>query len=107
MTTEVWSILSVASMLVVLGGAFMWWRKPVFHWYCGRCKKIVSESRVHPGKCTCGTDRLLAYVCQTCSSWNTSPVKNWHCNDCASTKVCVGVEYLVMRTMWRWRNQNA
>ena len=107
MTTEVWSILVGVSCLILVGGAFMWLRKPVFHWYCGRCKTMVCESRSHPRKCTCGSDRLVAYVCQSCASWNTTPMKNWHCLDCASTKVHVGVEYLFLRTMWRWRNQNA
>ena len=106
-TQEIWTIVSVVSLLGLLGGAFVLWRRPVYQWYCGRCKKIVSASRRHPGKCACGTDRLMAYVCQACSSWNTSPAKNWHCMDCASTKVQVGVEYHIMRTMWRWRNQNA
>jgi methionyl-tRNA synthetase len=107
MTMEMWTMIGAASFLGLVAAGILWWRLPVYQWYCGRCKRIVSASRLHPGKCTCGTDRLMAYVCQSCSSWNTSPVKNWHCNNCASTKVHVGVEYLFMRTLWRWRNQQA
>jgi methionyl-tRNA synthetase len=107
MTTEIWGMIGAVSFLALAGGGFLWLRRPVYHWYCGRCKKVVSESRSHPGKCTCGTDRLMAYVCQSCASWNTSPAKNWHCLDCASTKVRLGVEYHIARTLWRWRNQNA
>lgn len=102
---EIWSLAGAAVFLGVAGGVFLWWRMTVFHWYCGRCKRIVSASRFHPGKCACGADRLMAYVCNACSSWNTSPTKHWHCNDCASTKIRLGVEYHSARTLWRWRNQ--
>ena len=107
MTSTIWAMVSAGAFLALISGAFLWWRMPVFQWYCGRCKRVVSASRRHPRKCTCGTDRLMAYVCQACASWNTSPAKNWRCNDCASTKVHLGVEYHLARTMWRWRNQNA
>jgi hypothetical protein len=102
MTTEMWAMIGAGAFLVA--GAFLWWRMTVYQWYCGRCKRVVSASRLHPGKCVCGTDRLMAYVCQACASWNTSPAK---CNDCASTKVHVGVEYHLTKTMWRWRKQGA
>jgi hypothetical protein len=107
MTTQLWWMIGGGIALALIGAAFLWRRKPLFQWYCGRCKRVVSASRLHPGKCTCGTDRLAAYICQTCSSWNTSPTNKWHCNDCSSTKVHVGVEYHIARTMWRWRNQGA
>ena len=107
MTTQVWMMIGAGAFVGLLGLGFLWWRMPVYQWYCGRCKRVVSASRRHPGKCSCGTDRLMAYVCQDCASWNTSPTKKWHCNDCASTKVHIGVEYLIVRTLWRWRNQDA
>ena len=107
MTMQVWWIIGAILSLLLAGGAFLWWRKPVFQWYCGRCKRVVCASRGSPGKCTCGTDRLIAYVCQACSSWNTSPTKKWHCKSCNSTKVHAGVEFHSARTLWRWRNQTA
>lgn len=106
MTTILW-ISGGAIALVVVGMALLWRRMPLFQWYCGRCKKVVAASRWHPSKCTCGTDRLAAYFCQTCSSWNTSPATKWHCNDCSSPKVRVGVEYHLGQARWRWRNQAA
>lgn len=107
MTMEVWAMIGAGLFLGLAGGVFLWWRMPLYQWYCGRCKRIVSASRLHPGKCNCGTDRLLAYVCKDCASWNTSPAKIWHCNECASKKVQVGVEYLLGRTLWRWHKQRA
>jgi methionyl-tRNA synthetase len=107
MATQLWWIGAGALILSLVGGVWLLRRMPVFQWYCGRCKKVVAASRRHPGKCACGTDRLTAYFCQTCSSWNTSPTSKWHCNDCSSPKVRVGVEYHLIQARWRWRNQAA
>jgi hypothetical protein len=46
----------------------------------------------------------VAYVCKSCASWNTSPKTNWHCNDCSSTAVALGVEYHLVKAFWTWRN---
>jgi hypothetical protein len=107
MTTQVWTIVGAACITVMLAGAFLMWRMPRYRWYCGRCKKMVGARRGHPKKCGCGTDRLMAYVCKACSSWNTSPTKNWHCQKCESTKVVLGVEYHIRQNVWRWRNKSA
>ncbi len=105
MTSEVWAMIGAGCFLGLLAAGFLWWRMPTYQWYCGRCKKIVSASRLHPRKCACGTDRLTAFICHACKSWNTSPMTHWHCKDCASKNIRVGVEYHLARTRWRWRNQ--
>jgi hypothetical protein len=107
MTAQVWGIVAGLSFLALVSIAFLRWRMPVFHWYCRRCKKIVSSGRFHPGKCTCGTNALVAYVCRACASWNTSPTVNWHCSNCSSKDVTLGVEYYLLRAQWKWRNQAA
>lgn len=104
MTWHIWAILCV----IALGGvAFLWLRMPVCHWYCTRCEKLVSSGRLHPGKYTCGTKVLTAYLCNVCASWNTSPASRSHCNDCSSRQVTLGVEYHLGSALWRWRNQGA
>jgi hypothetical protein len=107
MTSQVWAILGALSVLALVGIALLWRRMPVFRWYCRRCKKIVSSGRFHPGKCTCGTGSLVAYFCRACASWNTSPTSKWHCGDCSSKDIILGVEYHLFTALWRWRNQNA
>ncbi len=104
MSLEFWVVLGVAALA---GVGFLWWRLPVYQWYCRRCRKIVSSGRRHPGKCACGTDALVAYFCKACASWNTSPKTSWHCNDCSSKAVVLGVEYHLDTAFWRWHNQNA
>jgi hypothetical protein len=49
----------------------------------------------------------VAYFCQTCASWNTTPTSDWHCRDCSSKVVSLGVEYHLATGLWRWRNQKA
>jgi hypothetical protein len=107
MTLQVWAIVSAVSFVALLGLGFLWTRMPRYRWYCRRCKKIVSSGRFSPAKCTCGADALVAYFCQDCTSWNTSSSLNWHCNDCASKHVALGVEYHRFSSQWRWRNQKA
>jgi hypothetical protein len=106
-TWQIWAIVGAASFLAVVGIAFLWARMTVFRWYCRRCKKIVSSGRFHPGKCACGTHSLVAYFCSVCTSWNTTPASNWHCSDCSSQKVVLGVEYQFFTRLWKWRNQRA
>ncbi len=107
MNTQIWALVSAGSFLAVAGIAFLWLRMPVYRWYCRRCQKIVSSGRFHPAKCICGTSALVAYFCKACASWNTSPTRNWHCNNCSSKNVIVGVEYHRLTALWRWRNQHA
>ena len=107
MTHQAWVILISVSVVVPIGLAFLWLRKPVFRWYCRRCKKIVSRGRFHPGKCTCGTQALVAYFCKDCGSWNTTPKADWHCVTCSSKDVSLGVEYAFRTGMWRTRNRNS
>ncbi len=107
MTLQVWAILGAVSFLASIGIAFLCWRMPIFRWYCRRCKKIVSTGRFYPAKCPCGTSVLVAYFCRACGSWNTSPTSNWHCSECSSKKVTLGVEFYLLTALWRWRNQNA
>ena len=84
---QVWAIVGAVSILALVGVGFMWRRMTVYRWYCSRCKKIVSAGRLHPRRCTCDTNMLVAYFCRACASWNTSPTSNWHCSDCSSKKV--------------------
>jgi hypothetical protein len=107
MTSQIWAMMIAGSFLTLVGIAFLWLRMPIYHWYCRRCKKIVSLGRFHPARCNCGTDSLVAYFCKACASWNTSPSLNWHCNDCSSKFVTLGVEYHRFTRVWRWRNQHA
>jgi hypothetical protein len=107
MTLQFWAILSAVFFPALAGIALLRRRIPVFRWYCWQCRKIVSSGRFHPGKCPCGTHSLVAYFCKTCASWNTSPHPNWHCGDCSSKDVQLGVEYHLGKAMWRWRTQDA
>jgi len=109
MTLQTWAIVGAVSVavLALAGMSFMWRRMPVYRWYCSRCKKIVSAGRFHPGRCACGTSLLVAYFCRACASWNTSPTSNWHCTDCSSKNVILGVEYHLGAALWRWRNRAA
>jgi hypothetical protein len=104
---QVWALSVGATVLVLSGLAFLWLRMPVFHWYCRRCKKIVTRGRLHPRKCPCGGDALVAYFCTACSSWNTSPSAVWHCVDCPSKAVTLGAEYHARTGQWKWRNKAA
>jgi hypothetical protein len=104
---QIWAIVIATSVLALVGLAFLWLRRPVYRWYCRRCKKIVSSSRFHPGKCACGTHALVAYFCKACASWNTSPTTLWHCSDCSSKSVILGAEYHLHSALWVWRNQHA
>jgi hypothetical protein len=107
MTLEIWALVGAVSFLALVGLVLLWWRMPVYRWYCRRCKRIVSSSRFHPGKCPCGTNALVAYFCETCASWNTSPTSSWHCNDCSSRAVVLGVEYQLANGLWTLRNRGA
>jgi hypothetical protein len=101
MSLQLWSILGVAALACIV---FVWWRMPVYQWYCRRCRRVVSSGRLHPKKCLCGTNALVDYVCKSCASWNTSPKTDWHCTDCSSTAVALGVEYNLGKAFWTWRN---
>ncbi len=101
----VWQIVGAVAVLGLIGLIFLWLRMPVFRWYCRSCKKITSRSRFHPGRCACGTQTLLAYFCRDCSSWDTTPTPKWHCNQCSSSDVILGVEYRLHTAIWRWRNR--
>jgi hypothetical protein len=105
MTPQVWAMVGAGSFLALAGIVFLWRRMPVFRWYCRRCKTIVSSGRFHPRKCACGTDSLVAYFCRACVSWNTSPISAWHCTDCPSKAVTLGVEYNFVLALWKWRNR--
>lgn len=105
MTWEVWATLGTVAILALVGTAFLCRRLPVYHWHCRLCDKIVSAGRFHPGRCTCGTNLLVAYFCRDCASWNTTPTSRWHCGDCASRNVLPGVEYHLVQAQWKWRNQ--
>jgi hypothetical protein len=107
MTSQAWAIVGVATFLAVFGAAALWLRMPVYQWYCRRCKKVVSSGRLHPGRCICGTGALMAYFCKACASWHTSPTTYWHCMDCSSKQVILGVEYQLFNRYWKWRNQDA
>ncbi len=105
MNSQTWSILIAGSAAVVLGLIVFWVRMPVFRWYCRRCKKIASAGRFHPRKCTCATTTLVAYFCNDCKSWNTTPTSGWHCDACRSKEIILGVEYHLGTALWRWRNR--
>jgi hypothetical protein len=100
--------LAVGAVCVAgLGGSiFMWLRMPVFRWQCRRCKRIVSISRFHPARCTCGENTLVASFCKNCGSWNTSPTPHRHCVVCSSKDLSLGAEYHFHNSMWRMRNRN-
>ena len=106
MTMQVSLILGALSLVALIGLIFLWLRMPVFRWSCRRCKKIVSTSRFHPGKCQCGTTLLVAYFCRNCGSWNTTPSSKWHCIACSSKEISLGVEYHFGTGLWRTRNRN-
>lgn len=108
MTGHIWAILGVIGVsfpAVVIVITLLWRQIPLHHWYCRRCKKIVTCGRFfHPRKCACGSNTLVAYICDHCGSWHTSPTAGWHCQDCTSKNVDLGVEYRAGTAMWRWRN---
>jgi hypothetical protein len=106
MTPEVW-ISAVALLLAAgLGLAFLWVRMPLYRWSCRRCKRIVSTTRFHPGRCTCGENTLVASFCTRCGSWNTSPTPDRHCVACSSKELSLGAEYQFRSGNWKMRNQN-
>jgi hypothetical protein len=106
MTQEIWitgSAVSVAAALVLL---FVWMRMPVYRWSCRNCKRIVSTSRFHPARCTCGENTLVASFCKRCGSWNTTPKPPRHCVACSSSELSLGAEYHFVTSRWRMRNPN-
>lgn len=106
MTWQVLAALIGLPILVLVALAWHRHRMPIYQWYCRRCKKIVCTGRSHPGRCTCGTNILVAHYCENCRGWNTTPNAAWHCADCSSKKVLLGVEYHLIQHDWRWRNRN-
>ena len=106
MISQTWWIVGCSALGALVGLVLLWRRKPLFRWSCRRCKKIVSRSRFHPAKCTCGTRSLVAYFCRDCRSWNTTPTPNWHCGACSSKDISLGVEYNFGTGLWRTRNRN-
>lgn len=107
MPSQAWLIAVGVSLVVLIGVVVLWIRMPVFRWYCRHCRKVIATGRFHPGKCTCKTSVLVAYFCQDCASWNTTPSSGWHCAKCSSKNILLGVEYNLITALWRWRNQNA
>jgi hypothetical protein len=98
MNQHMWSTIVVVSFTTLIGLTFLWVRLPVYRWFCHRCRKTVSTSRFHPSRCTCDTNTLVAYFCDSCGSWNTSstsdrPIANRQCVACSSRDVRMGYEY--------------
>ena len=106
MTQEIWITMGVVIVAAVLGSLFLWSRMPVYRWSCRNCKKVVSTSRFHPARCTCGESMLVASFCKTCGSWNTTPTPNRHCVTCSSKELSLGAEYHFRTSRWRMRNPN-
>jgi len=111
MTPHVWAAFVASSLAAVMGLAIMWLRMPVFRWFCHRCRKTVSISRFHPARCTCDTNLLVAYFCDSCGSWNTSstssrPIAHRQCIACSSRDIRLGYEYNLGAGAWRTRNRN-
>ncbi len=107
MTPQNWTIVGAATFIVVVAGIALWQHMTVYQWYCQRCKKVVCAGRFRPHRCLCGTGTLTAYFCKACGSWHTSPTTYWHCMDCSSKQVILGVEYKLFERYWKWRNQDA
>jgi len=107
MTSQNWLIVGAVVFLAVVGVIALWLHLPIYQWYCRRCRKVVAAGRFHPAKCICGTGSLVAYFCKGCASWHTSPTTYWHCMDCSSKQVILGVEYQLFNANWKWRNQDA
>jgi hypothetical protein len=93
MSHESWEIASGAGALVLAAAAYLWLRMPLYRWGCRGCKRIVSVTRFNPGRCTCGTNTLVAFFCGECGSWNTLPTANRHCVACSSRNILVGAEF--------------
>ena len=106
MTQEVWIGMGAACVAAVLGLIFVWMRMPVYRWSCRRCKRVVSVSRFHPARCTCGENKLVASFCKRCGSWNTTPKAPRHCVACSSNELSLGAEYHFVTSRWRMRNPN-
>jgi len=106
MTHEVWIAVGVVSVAAVLGLALLWLRMPVYRWSCRNCKRIVSTSRFHPARCTCGENTPVASFCNRCGSWNTSLTPNRHCVACSSKDLSLGAEYQFRTGQSRMRNRN-
>jgi hypothetical protein len=106
MTQGVWLTVVAVLFAAVLGLAFLWLRMPLYRWSCRHCKRIVSTSRFHPGRCTCGENILVARFCTRCGSWDTSPTPIRHCVACSSKELSLGAEYHFRTGIWRMRNPN-
>lgn len=111
MTQQVWTTFVALSLAAVIGLSFYWLRMPVYRWFCHRCRKTVSTSRFHPARCTCDTNTLVAYFCNSCGSWNTSatsdrPIANRQCVVCSSRDIRLGYEYNLSTRLWSTRNRN-
>jgi hypothetical protein len=106
MTHEVWLTVGAVCLAAPIAVFFLWLRMPVFRWSCRSCKRIVSTSRFHPTRCTCGENTLVATFCKSCGSWNTSPTPSRHCVACSSKETSLGFEYHFHNGLWRTRNRN-
>jgi hypothetical protein len=93
MNDDPWIILGGACVLALAGLAYVWLRMPLYRWGCRRCNRIVTVSRFHPGRCTCGVNTLAAFFCGDCGSWNTLPTASRHCVACSSRNIVLGAEY--------------
>jgi hypothetical protein len=105
-TPEVWITVGAVSSAALIGVVFLWLRMPVFRWTCRGCKRVVSTSRFHPARCSCGENTLVATFCRKCGSWNTSPTPKRHCVACSSNELLLGAEYHFRTGLWRMRNRN-
>jgi hypothetical protein len=107
MNPQTWMVVGGVCVLAVAGGAYAWLRLPLYRWACRHCKTIVTVSRFHPGRCTCGAGTLVAYYCGACGSWNTLPSASRHCVACSSKGLIIGAEYNFSTRFIRMRNRDS
>jgi hypothetical protein len=107
MNYDPWMIWGGGCLLVLVGAAYVWLQMPLYRWGCRQCKKIVTVSRFHPGRCTCGSNTLAAFFCGDCGSWNTLPNASRHCVACSSRNVLLGAEYNFGTQHVKIRNRNS
>jgi len=107
MNHQAWMVVGGVCLLALAGSAYAWLRLPLYRWGCRHCKRIVTVSRFHPGRCTCGASTLVAYFCGDCGSWNTSPTASRRCVACSSKNIILGAEYNFGTRLIRLRNRDA
>jgi hypothetical protein len=107
MNPQTWMVVAGGCVLALAGGTYAWLRLPLYRWSCRHCKRIVSTSRLRPGRCTCGASALVAYFCGACGSWNTAPTAKRHCVSCSSKSLIIGAEYNFGTQFIRTRNRDS